>query len=47
LEPVPVTFTFVMLFNASANKGERVGFKVLENGRKVRTFRSSGEVVDA
>ena len=37
----------VMLFNAAANKGERVGFKVLENGRKVRTFRSSGEVVDA
>src|SRR3954468_24513490 len=37
----------VMLFNASSNKGERVGFKVLENGRKVRTFRSSGEVVDA
>ena len=37
----------VMLFNTAANKGERVGFKTLENGRKVRTFRSSGEVVDA
>jgi large subunit ribosomal protein L24 len=37
----------VMLFNNAANKGERVGFKTLENGRKVRTFRSSGEVVDA
>jgi large subunit ribosomal protein L24 len=37
----------VMLFNAAANKGDRVGFKVLDNGRKVRTFRSSGEVVDA
>ncbi len=37
----------VMLFNSAANKGERVGFKVLDNGRKVRTFRSSGEVVDA
>ena len=37
----------VMLFNSAANKGDRVGFKVLDDGRKVRTFRSSGEVVDA
>ena len=37
----------VMPFNAAANKGERVGFKTLDDGRKVRTFRSSGEVVDA
>ena len=36
-----------MLFNTAANKGERVGFKVLDDGRKVRVFRSSGEVVDA
>ncbi len=37
----------VMLFNAAAGKGERVGFKTLDDGRKVRVFRSSGEVVDA
>ena len=37
----------VMLFNTAANKGERVGFKTLDDGRKVRMFRSSGEVVDA
>ena len=37
----------VMLFNPATGKGERVGFKMLENGRKVRVFRSSGEVVDA
>ena len=43
----PVHISNVMLFNTAANKGERVGFKTLENGRKVRTFRSSGEVVDA
>ena len=36
-----------MLFNAATNKGDRVGFKTLEDGRKVRMFRSSGEVVDA
>jgi len=37
----------VQLFNPATNKGERVGFKSLEDGRKVRVFRSSGEVVDA
>ena len=37
----------VMLFNAAANKGDRVGFRTLDDGRKVRTFRSSGEQVDA
>ena len=37
----------VQLFNPATNKGERVGFKVLEDERKVRVFRSSGEVVDA
>lgn len=37
----------VMLLNPSTGKGERVGSKVLEDGRKVRVFRSSGEVVDA
>ena len=37
----------VQLFNPATNKGERVGFKALEDGRKVRVYRSSGEVVDA
>jgi len=37
----------VMLFNPASGKGERVGFKVLEDGRKVRVFRSSGEAIDA
>jgi len=36
----------VMLFNAATAKGERVGYKILEDGRKVRVYRSSGEVVD-
>jgi large subunit ribosomal protein L24 len=36
----------VQLFNSASNKGERVGTKKLEDGRKVRVFRS-GEVVDA
>ncbi|MBX3690312.1 50S ribosomal protein L24 [Dokdonella sp.] len=37
----------VMLFNTASGKGERVGYKTLENGRKVRVYRSTGEVVDA
>ncbi len=36
----------VMLYNPAANKGERVGFKILEDGTKVRVFKSTGEVVD-
>lgn len=36
----------VMLFNPVAKKGDRVGVKVLEDGRRVRFFRSNNEVVD-
>ena len=37
----------VMLYNTATGKGERVGFKTLDDGRKVRVFRPSGEVIDA
>ncbi|HEX3897274.1 MAG TPA: 50S ribosomal protein L24 [Rudaea sp.] len=43
----PIHISNVMLFNANSNKGERVGFKTLDDGRKVRTYRAGGEVVDA
>jgi large subunit ribosomal protein L24 len=43
----PIHISNVMLLNTSSGKGERVGFKVLEDGRKVRVFRSSGEALDA
>ena len=43
----PIHISNVMLFNSAAGKGDRVGFKVLEDGRKVRVFRSSGEALDA
>jgi large subunit ribosomal protein L24 len=36
-----------MLLNPVSGKGEKVGFKVLEDGRKQRVFRSSGEAIDA
>ena len=37
----------IALFNPASGKGERIGFKVLEDGRKLRVFRSSGEAIDA
>lgn len=36
----------VLLFNPATGKGDRVGFRTLEDGRKVRYFKSNGEVVD-
>ena len=43
----PIHVSNVMLFNSATGKGERIGTKVLEDGRKLRVFRSSGEAVDA
>ncbi len=43
---MPLHVSNVMLFNPVVNKGDRVGFKRLEDGRKVRYFKSNGEVVD-
>ena len=36
----------IMLFNPVSQKGDRIGFRVLEDGRKVRYFKSNNEVVD-
>lgn len=36
----------VMLFNAQTKKRDRVGIRTLEDGRKVRFFKSTNEVVD-
>ena len=43
---MPLHISNVALFNPATEKGDRVGFKVLEDGRKVRFFKSNGEVVD-
>jgi large subunit ribosomal protein L24 len=37
----------IAIFNPATSKPDRVGFKVLDDKRKVRVFRSSGEQVDA
>ena len=43
----PIQVSNVMLFNPATGKGDKVGFKILEDGKKVRVFRSNGEAVDA
>jgi large subunit ribosomal protein L24 len=43
---MPLHISNVMLFNPATSKGDRVGFKVLDDGKKVRYFKSNGEVVD-
>jgi large subunit ribosomal protein L24 len=37
----------VMLWNPTAQKGDRVGFRLLADGRKVRYFKSNGEVLES
>jgi len=44
---MPIHVSNIALFNPAAQKADRVGFKVLEDGRKVRFFKSNGELVDA
>ncbi len=43
----PLQISNVAIYNAAADKADRVGFKFLEDGRKVRFFKSTGEVIDA
>jgi large subunit ribosomal protein L24 len=43
---MPIHISNVALFNPVTKKADRVGFKTLEDGRKVRVFRSNGEQVD-
>lgn len=44
---MPIQASNIALFNAAIQKADRVGYKVLEDGRKVRVFKSNGEMVDA
>ncbi len=42
----PIQISNVMIFNPHTQKGDRVGFRTLEDNRKVRFFKSNGEVID-
>ena len=44
---LPIDISNVMLVNPATGKGDRVGIKVLEDGKKVRFFKSNGEIVGA
>lgn len=44
---MPLHASNVGLYNPATGKADRVGFKVLDDGRKVRYFKSNNEVVDA
>jgi len=43
---MPIQASNIMLFNPQTEKGDRVGIRILEDGRKVRYFKSTDEVVD-
>ena len=42
---VPLHISNVAIFNPVTQKADRVGFKILDDGRKVRMFKSNGEIV--
>lgn len=44
---MPIHVSNIALFNPASQKGDRVGVKVLEDGRRARFFKSNGELVDA
>ena len=44
---MPLHVSKVAIFNPQTRKADRVGIRLLEDGRKVRFFKSNGEVIDA
>ncbi|HLT28072.1 MAG TPA: 50S ribosomal protein L24, partial [Zeimonas sp.] len=44
---MPIDQSNLMLWNPATGKGDRVGVKTLEDGRRVRFFKSNGEMVNA
>ena len=42
----PIQASNIAIYNSGAHKADRVGIKILEDGKKVRVFRSSGEQID-
>ena len=44
---MPISISNIALYNPETKKADKVGFKFLEDGKKVRFFKSTNEVVDA
>ena len=44
---MPLHISNVAIYNSTTKKADRVGFKLMNDGRRVRIFRSNGEMIDA
>jgi len=44
---MPIDGSNIALLNPATGKGDKVGFKILDDGQKVRVFKSNGEAVGA
>ena len=44
---MPLAASKVAIWNPASKKADRVGIKTLQDGKKVRFFKSNGEVIDA
>ena len=44
---MPLPVSKVAIWNPSAKRADRIGFKMLTDGKKVRFFKSNGEMIDA
>jgi large subunit ribosomal protein L24 len=44
---MPLHISKVAIWNVGAKKADRVGIKQLKDGKRVRFFKSNGEVIDA
>lgn len=43
----PIQVSNIAIFNPTSSRADRVGYQVLEGGKKVRVFKSNGEQIDA
>jgi large subunit ribosomal protein L24 len=46
-KPMPLATSKVAIWNPAEKKADRIGFKTLTDGKKVRYFKSNGEMIDA
>jgi large subunit ribosomal protein L24 len=44
---MPIQISNIALFNSATEKADRVAYKVLKDGRKIRVYKSNGEAVEA
>jgi large subunit ribosomal protein L24 len=43
----PIQVSNIAIFNSTTSKGDRVGYQIVDGGKKVRVYKSSGEQIDA